>query len=85
MVQAAQIGKQNIAEGSMVSGFSKETEINNIIFVNQPTASHIEGLVDKIFSLTMGKPFGIECILVINIHCIFSRTGIKLPLRIPSL
>jgi len=34
-------------------------------------------MVYKIFSLTTGKPFGIECILVLNIYCTFSRTALK--------
>jgi hypothetical protein len=32
MVQAARSGKQNIAEGSMASATSKETEIKRLIF-----------------------------------------------------
>ncbi len=34
-------------------------------------------MVDKIFSLTTGKPFGIEYILVLNIYCTFFRTALK--------
>jgi hypothetical protein len=34
-------------------------------------------MVDKIFSLITGKPHGIECILVLNIYCTFSRTALK--------
>src|SRR5690554_2401266 len=65
MVQAARSGKQNIAEGSMASGTSKETEIK---LTNVARASLEELLIDyedflseEASPLGEKPPFGFSC------------------------